>query len=332
MARGSSVDAGLPAIRRVALPGGQTLVLRPVSVDDVDVLVEMHDGLSLGDLRRLFFSTVRPTRTSLEGLATANERGGFGVAADMSESGLDRGRLVGVAGYEPLPDGDGELSIIAAPEWREWLGRLLLHVVLEAAASRGVPNLEADVLLTNQSLLALARARGCAFMDSDKPWSVRCVIGTRGPTPTWPGPHDRPRVLVEAPAGAWRADPAYRAAGWQVLVCPGPGERPCPALHGQPCALAAAADAIVIAPPRPDERWDALPDAHRSQHPGVPLCVTLAATPTGRPDQVVQLPDDPGDARAAVALVDRAAREHARGADGWLGDAGAQPPDRTTGT
>ncbi len=316
----------------MALPGGQKLVLRPVSVDDVDLLVEMHDGLSLGDLRRRFFSTARPDRDSLERLATAGERGGFGVAAVVSESGRDRGQLVGVAGYEPLPNGDGELSVIVVPEWREWLGRLLLHVVLEAAASRGVPNLEADVLLTNQSLLALARARGCAFMDSDKPWSVRCVIGTRGQAPTWPGPHDRPRVLVETPAGGWRADRAYRAAGWQVLVCPGPGARHCPALHGQPCALAAAADAIVIAPPRPDERWDALSDAHRSQHPGVPLCVTLAATQADQPDRIVRLPGDPSDARAAVALVDRTAREHARGADGWLGDARTDRPDQTDDT
>ena len=57
-------------------------------------------------------------------------------------------------------------------------------------------------------------------------WTVvRLLIGTGSERPTWPGEHDRLRVLVEVAGGRWHAEQEARAAGIQVLGCPGPLRR-----------------------------------------------------------------------------------------------------------
>jgi len=310
--------------RGLVLPGGQRVTLRPVQADDIDGLVGLHHGLTLDEMYHRSFSTRRPDRAFLEKVATAGERGGHGLVATVAESRWDPQRPIGVAAYELLGNGDGELAMVVAPEWRSWLGRLLLHAIVESAAERGVPNLQSDVPSRNQPMVALMRSLGCAFMPPVEPWSVRVVVGTRGLTATWPGPHDRPRVLVESPAGGWHA--AADNAGWQLLTCPGPGERPCPALAGQPCPLAAAADAVVVVPTAGDDRWGDLIAAHRAQHPGVALCTDGPAPDIGDASHALVLPVPVHAGRAAVAEVDRVARAHARRTDGWLGDTPDEAP------
>jgi hypothetical protein len=138
------------------------------------------------------------------------------------------------------------------------------------------------VLVTNRRMLTMLRARGYAIVDHDEqPAVVRVAIGTTQRMPTWPGTHERPRLLVEVPGGRWHAEEAARAAGFQVLACPGPllGWSHCPALRGEPCPLAAGADVIVDAVP--DEAGRSLLDAHRRIHPSVPICVEL---PSGGTD------------------------------------------------
>jgi hypothetical protein len=295
------------------------VTLRPVGADDIDGLVGLHHGLTLDEMYHRSFSTRRPDRAYLEKVATVGERGGHGLVATIAESRWDPPRPIGVAAYELLGNGDGELALVVAPEWRAWLAPLLLQAILGAAAERDVPNLESDVLNRNQPMLALMRSQGCAFMPGTEPWSVRVVVGTSGRTPTWPGPHDRPRVLVESPAGSWHA--AADAAGWQLLACRGPGERSCPALAGQPCSLAAAADAVVVVPVAGDDRWDALILAHRERHPGVALCTDSGGPTVGGAAHALALAGPVHTGQAVVAEVDSVARAHARRADGWLGDA-----------
>lgn len=100
-------------------------------------------------------------------------------------------------------------------------------------------------------------------------WSVlRRLIGTGPSPPTWPGPHDRRRVLIEGVTGPGQTGEPDE----QVLACPGPNhlEVPCPAMAGQPCPLASGADTIVVrvADPALAER---LADAHQRLHPQADL-------------------------------------------------------------
>lgn len=265
------------APRRVSLPDGRTLVIRRVEKRDADGLSALYAGLDNESLYRRFFSIFRPGRSFLEGVVSVGERGGAGLVATVTEDEIGA-RIVAEAGYVLLPNGNGELAITVDRAWRGWLGPYLLDALLDVAVARGVPNLEADILLTNGPMLALFRSRGYAAIPN-RDWTVvRAMIGAGSSMPTWPVAHDRLRLLVEGAGGHWHAADTAKAAGLEVLGCPGPGGRRarCPALAGEPCPLAASADAIVISSPPSTDSWSTLRTAHPRLHPGVPICVELA--------------------------------------------------------
>ena len=287
--------------------GARRIAIRSVTVDDVDQLAALYAALDDDDRSRRFFGGYRPRRAFFERLATEGDRGGGGVVAALLDE-HDEGRLVGEAGFTLLPNGDGELAITVSAEWRGWLGPYLLDVLAAIAATRGVANLEAEVLTTDHAMLTMLRSRGSVSMEH-KGWSVvRLLIGTSTSTPSWPGPHDRPRVLVERPGGRWHAEDEARAAGLQVLTCPGPSAGSCGALHGEPCALAAGADAIVVAHPREEESWRQLLESHASVHPGVPICLEPSHHDDERGSTTCPLVATSG----VVAFVERLARTSAQ--------------------
>lgn len=285
-------------------------MVRDAVPGDVAGLRCLYDGLRDEDRHRRFFSSYRPDRAFLEGLVDAPRRGGCQLVA-VEEPG---GTLVGEAGYVLLPNGDGELAITVARDARGWLGPWLLDALLEAAAAAGVPNLEADVLVTNRPMLELLRSRGTAMMQHEDVSAIRLLVGTGGRAPSWPGRHDRPRVLVETPGGRWHAEDAAVAAGMDVLACPGPRRRAetparCPALQGEPCPLVQGADAVVISRPPPEERWQALHEAHARLHPDVPVCIEVLGAGVGTSDVTGDTVQD--ESRAVVGLVSRLARRRA---------------------
>jgi hypothetical protein len=296
--------------RHVPLSGSRSLTVRPVTDDDVDGLVALYETLDDDDRYTRFFSLYRPDRGFFERLAAVGRRGGFGLVAEVSAAGSPHRSIVGEANYTPLANGNGELAITIAEPWRGWLGPYLLDALLDAAAARGVPNLEADILVTNRSMLALARARG--YVTTAHPdWSqVRVSIGTASRTPSWPSEHRRTRVLVEVPGGRWHGDAAARAAGVEVLACPGPAaNRRCPALAGRRCPLAKDADAIVMVPPAVDDRWTELLAAHARLHDAVPVYVELADPEAAVPEGATATPRDD---RVVLALVQRTQTEGTR--------------------
>lgn len=266
--------------RRVELPGSRTLSIRPVHEADAPDLVALYSGLSEEDVYYRFFSGHAPPDHFVEKMTRVEERGGFGMVAVMYEPG-GTSRIVGEASCERLPNGDGELGITVAEQARGWLGPYLLDALVEEAAARGMPNLEAEVLVVNPRMLSLLQSRGFAVVDhSEQPEIVRVAIGTTGRVPSWPGNHDRPRLLIEVPGGRWHAEEAARRSGFQVLACPGPtgGWSHCPALRGELCPLVAGADLVVDAVS--GEPGRSLLEAHRRMHPSVPVCVELPAEAT----------------------------------------------------
>ena len=268
--------------RRVELPGSRTLSIRPVQAHDAPDLMTLYQSLSEDDRYCRFFTAHGPPRRTVEKLTKVEERGGFTLVAALTEAD-GSSHLVGEAGYAPLPNGNGELGITVAEPARGWLGPYLLDALVEQAAARGVPNIEAQVLVVNRRMFSLLRRRGLVYLEQDEPSIAHVAIGTSGRVPTWPGGHERRRVLVEVPGGRWRSERAARKAGFEVIACPGPlgGWARCPALRGEPCPLVAGADLVVDAVP--DEPGRALLEAHQRMYPSVPVCMEV---PSGGNDTV----------------------------------------------
>ena len=296
-----------PRTRRIALPGGRTLVVRPIRPGDAPALVTLYAGLPYEDVFCRFFSGRPPPATFVERMTRVAERGGVGLIATVAQ-GREPATIVAEATCEPLPDGDGELGITVAEHARGWLGPYLLDALLEEAAALGMPNIEADVLVSNRRMLAMMRQRGYAVLAHEEgPAIVRLIIGTARRVPSWPERHEGDRLLVEAPGGRWHGEDPARRAGFEVLACPGPagGWSKCPALHGQPCPLVAGADVVVDAVP--GEQGRALLEAHRRLHPSVPVCIALAAgAEPANPDEAT-IPYG-ADSPMVVQILQRLAR------------------------
>jgi hypothetical protein len=158
--------AGQPASEgardTVSLPGGATLTVRAITRDDVEALGKLFEGLSDDDRYYRFFGMYHPGRPFLEQLARAADEGGYRLVAAVTGPGE---ALVAEAGYALLPDGNGEFALTVAAGWRGWLGPYLLDALVAEAAARGVPNLQADILVSNVRMLALVASRGYLTLE-----------------------------------------------------------------------------------------------------------------------------------------------------------------------
>ena len=158
---------------------GRALTVRTVTAADVDGLDALFQGLSDDDRHHRFFSLRPPARSFVEQMTQAADEGGYRLVAVASGT---RDALVAEAGYAILPDGDGEFALTVASAWRGWrLGRYLLGAIVAAAAARGVPNLQADIMLGNAPMLALVRDRGYLTLHRDEFSDMRIAIDAAQP-------------------------------------------------------------------------------------------------------------------------------------------------------
>jgi hypothetical protein len=300
----------MPLPEVIELAGGARLEVRETTVADAGLICDLYEALSIDDRHRRFFSAFEPHPEWCREWADVGSRGGFGVIAVVHHD--DRpDEVAGEAGYAMRDDGDGDLAVTVASGWRGWLGPYLLDVLVRHAATVGVRNLQAEVLLDNGPMLSLLRRRDPVAMGHDNS-VVRLSIGTTGPTPTWPPDDPRPRLLVEVAGRRWSGEAAADAAGLATAMCAGPaarGEHGCPVLEGGRCPLADDADAIIVLLDPKDERSVRLVEAHREQSPGTPVFVRHGL-PQGSGCQDVAV--DGNDAVAQVlALVGPGSRSHA---------------------
>ncbi len=172
-------DAADGIVGTLNLPDGPTLTVRTVTEADVDGLDALFQGLSDEDRHHRFFNLCHPARKFLEQMTRAEDEGGYRLVAVVSGP---EDALVAEAGYAILPDGDGEFALTVAPGWRGWrLGRYLLDAIVAAAAARGVPNLQADIMLDNARMLTLLRHRGYITLHRDEFSDVRIAIDAAQP-------------------------------------------------------------------------------------------------------------------------------------------------------
>jgi RimJ/RimL family protein N-acetyltransferase len=170
-----------PGERQVDLPGGRTLTVRPLREGDAPALDRLFEGLSLDDRYRRFFSVYHPPRDVLDHMIHLPDEHGCALVAIVADAS-GREDAVGEATCSSLADGNGELGITIARRWRGWLGPFLLDALLEAAAARGFPKVEADVMIDNRAMLALLRARGAEHFGRGDLGIVRVAIPVGTPS------------------------------------------------------------------------------------------------------------------------------------------------------
>ena len=189
---GANAAGGVAATS--GLPDGPALTVRTVTEADVEGLDALFQGLSDDDRHHRFFSLRHPARKFVEQMTRAADEGGYRLVAVVSGA---EDALVAEAGYAILPDGDGEFALTVAPGWRGCrLGRYLLGAIVAAAAARGVPNLQADIMADNTRMLALLRRRGYVTLARELS-EMRIAIGAAQPARRrQPGNADRLGPLV----------------------------------------------------------------------------------------------------------------------------------------
>jgi ribosomal protein S18 acetylase RimI-like enzyme len=308
----------LPEI--IALAGGAQMEVRQTSAADAERICDLYETLSVNDRHRRFFGAFRPHLDWCRQWADVGSRGGFGVIAIVRREGQPD-EVAGEAGYAMRGDGDGDLAVTVAPEWRGWLGPYLLDILVRHAGAAGLANLQAEVLLENGPMLSLLNRRHPVAMAHDN-GTVRLSIGATGPVPTWPSGERRPHVLVEVAGRRWAGERAAEAAGLATAMCAGPaarGDHGCPVLDGGRCPLADEADAIIVLLDPDDERSARLVQAHREQSPGTPVLVRHRPSDDGVDDRPAVAPGcvavepDGADAVAQVlALVGTAVGSEAQ--------------------
>jgi hypothetical protein len=145
---------------------------------DADGLDALFEGLSDEDRHHRFFNLCHPDRKCLEQMTRSEDEGGYRLVAVVSGP---YDELVAEAGYAILPDGDGEFALTVALGWRGWLGTYLLNAIVAAATARGVPNLQADILLDNPRMLALVSHHGHISLSRGALSEVRVAIDAAQP-------------------------------------------------------------------------------------------------------------------------------------------------------
>lgn len=170
-------DAVDDVLDTVSLSDSRMLTVRTVTEADVEGFDALFESLSEEDRYYRFFGLSHPGRKFLEQMTRAGDEGGYRLVAVVSGP---EDKLVAEAGYVLLPDGNGEFALTVAGGW---LGPYLLDALAAAAAARGVPNLQADILVTNVRMLALVSNRGYVTLGREAS-QLRVAIDAAQPRPS----------------------------------------------------------------------------------------------------------------------------------------------------
>lgn len=290
---------------------GRHLTICEARRDDAPRLLSMYQRLSHRDTHLRFHSGFRPNAAFVDNWLDRSTRGG--AVLIVIEGDTETGRVIADAGYIPSDPQTAELAMTIDPERRGWIGPYLLDVMVEHARSAGMINLVAEVLTNNCAMMALLRARGCAFEPSSDLSVARVLIGTDAHTPVWTDGAPHPRILIEGSSGSWHGARAAQQAGISIMVCPGPERgraHRCPLLDGTRCPLVDEADAVIVTLP-PDDVSGRLLEAHERQGlRSQPVALTdalrerfggLADRISFELDPLVSGPETVDAARAAIA-------------------------------
>jgi len=174
-ARGSSLanrDGSYPAhvVRAWRDAIGTAVEIRPVTVADAELVHEFIRALSLEARYMRFMTAVGElAQQTVDRLARIDHRLDAALVAFVNNGVADR--VVGIAEYSLSVDRYSyDSAVVVADDWRRrGVGRLLVALLVDTAAVRGLSRIGGDVLAINRPMLAFARALGFDVSASNDP-------------------------------------------------------------------------------------------------------------------------------------------------------------------
>ncbi|MFS4092957.1 GNAT family N-acetyltransferase [Streptomyces sp. AF1A] len=155
------------------LADGTTVRIRRAGPADREAVRRLYEEMSPQNLRLRFFS-VSPSsaRQAAERVASGERPGYRALAAECG------GRLVGLAEYEVLPDGDtAEIAVAVAEGWHHrGVATLLLEHLADAARTAGVTRFSADALAENHDVLKVFHDLGLRVTRRFDGPEVHCAV------------------------------------------------------------------------------------------------------------------------------------------------------------
>jgi len=167
---------------------GQSVTLRPLRREDVDIEAAFLSGLSPESRHnRLLGGMIKITREYLEQLTTVDFSRDMALAAALMLE--DREVLIGVARYVLEAEGRAcEFALVIADAWQgRGIGRRMMDKLIGVAGNRGLARIYGDVLSTNRHMLDFCRKLGFAFSRNPDDHTVTRVTlelqeGRQGPS------------------------------------------------------------------------------------------------------------------------------------------------------
>lgn len=140
--------------RDVALKGGETVFMRPLRLTDEPLLREMFYKLSPDSVHSRFFRMFSALpHEKLQEFLRVDYHADMALVVTTGRS--ESAKMLAVAHYSADPRTNfAEASFLVRDDWHgRGIGHALMTALVDAAHSRGIQGLTADVLLENQSML-----------------------------------------------------------------------------------------------------------------------------------------------------------------------------------
>jgi acetyltransferase len=156
---------GYPAhlSRTWTLASGQSLFVRPIRHDDGELEEAFVRGLSLESrYQRMLSGGIKVTPEWIDSMTHIDYRRHMAFAVIAERDGVEQ--FAGVGRYVvDASNSSADIALVVADAWQgKGLGRRLLEMLLEHAASAGIPEATGVVLSTNVAMLRLVRSMGFA--------------------------------------------------------------------------------------------------------------------------------------------------------------------------
>ena len=139
-------------------PTASSLIFRSVQIDDVDLIIEMHERSSERTIFSRYHSPRIPTRQEITQICQLEGKNGRAVVAAIAGK---KPQVVGMAYYINVDVETAEVALLVEDSFQgQGVGKRLLCWLTELALAQGIVFFEAFVLPTNKPALHLLQQMG----------------------------------------------------------------------------------------------------------------------------------------------------------------------------